>query len=383
MTTTIGGTCHPGMELVRQAFQRNFDDGLEIGASVAIAIDGEFVVDLWGGYIDERQQAPWSEHTITNCWSTTKLITALCMLHLADNYDAGLDTPVTRYWPEFAGGGKQSITISQVLSHTSGVAGWDERTHAVNLYDWERMTSLLHDQVPWWIPGTVSGYHAHSGAFIAGEIVRRVTGKTLGEFFRHEIADPLGVDFHIGLPVEHESRVSPVYWPRNPDVNPASWSPPFAFAARANPALTGAEPCDRGWRQAEIPSANGQGNARSLALANAILAGGGTLAGRTFFSAETAGRVLEQQSRGRDLVLNSPLRWGIGYALPDQDAPVWPGSRASYWGGWGGSLVVVDQESRVSFAYMMNRMENKGQPGEDPRARRLVVAAQACVAAMR
>jgi CubicO group peptidase (beta-lactamase class C family) len=375
----VAGTCQPAMELVREAFQSNFDEDLEIGASVAVAVDGELVVDLWGGFVDEQRLLPWVEDTITNCWSTTKLIATLCMLHLSEHYDVGLDTPVCRYWAEFGGGGKGSVEIRHILAHTSGVAGWDTRVRVADLYDWPRMTSLLENQAPWWIPGTISGYHAFSGGYILGEVVKRVTGATIGEFFRREFAEPLRLDFHIGLPAEHEGRVSPVFWSRIPNVDPASWSPAFAFAARANPILTGSEPWDIRWRSAEIPAANGQGNARSLAMANAILACGGSLAGHSLFSQATADRVLEQQSSGRDLVLNSPLRWGIGYALPDQNAPVWPNPRSCYWGGSGGSLVVVDMESRMSFAYMMNKMENKGQPGEDPRVRKLIVATQACI----
>jgi CubicO group peptidase (beta-lactamase class C family) len=379
----VGGTCPPEMELVHRAFELNFEEGLEVGASFALFIAGEAVVDLWGGFVDEAEETPWAEHTITNCWSTSKLITTLCILHLSDSCDVGLNTPVSRYWPEFGYAGKKGIEIRHVLAHTSGVAGWDARIRVTDLYDWAKVTSLLEDQSPWWIPGTISGYHAFTGAFILGEVIRRVTGITIGEYFQREIAEPLRVDFHIGLPAEHDARVSPVLWPRIRNVDPDSWAPTFAFASRANPILTGAEPWDDRWRRAEIPAANGQGNARSLALANSVLACRGSLHGRSFFSPATAERVLEQQSSGRDLVLNTPLRWGIGYALPDQDAPVWPGTRCCYWGGWGGSLVVVDMDRQVSFAYMMNRMEDKGQPGEDPRARRLVVAAQACLEGLR
>ena len=379
---TAQGHCAPEMEPVRAAFQRNLDEGLEVGASVAVTVDGELAADLWGGHADEDRQVPWAEDTITNCWSTTKLIATLCMLILSDQADVGLFSPVSRYWPEFAGGGKKDIEIRHVLGHTSGVAGWNRRLRVADLYDRPRMVSLLEDQEPWWIPGTVSGYHSLSGGFILGEVIRRVTGQTMGEFFRSVVAEPLAVDFHIGLPAEHDGRVSPVLWPRPPEVDPEGWSPSFAFAARANPPLTGTEPWDPLWRRAEIPGANGQGNARSLAKAHAILACGGQLGERKFFPAATAGAVLEEQASGRDMVLIQPLRWGIGAMLPMQAAPVWAGPRSCYGGGWGGSLVLVDLDQRMSFAYMMNKMEAKGATGEDPRVRRLLVALHAAMAAV-
>ena len=378
----VAGYCRPDLELIRKAFQRNFDENLEVGASLALTLDGELVVDLWGGWSDEHRTRPWEETTITNCWSTTKLIAALCMFVLADAADVGLSSPVSRYWPEFAGAGKEEITLRQVLSHTSGVAGWDRRVRVADLYDWEKMTALLEDQAPWWIPGSASGYHAFTGGYILGEVVRRVTGRTMGEFFRDEIGGPLGIDLHLGLPAEHDDRVSHVLWPMPPDIDPASWGPEFAFAARANPILTGAEPWDPAWRRAEIPAANGHGNAKSLAMANSILACRGSLGGRAFFSEQLADSAFEVQSSGADLVLDSRLRWGCSYAIPGEDASTWVGPASGYWGGWGGSLVIVDLARRMSLAYVMNRMENKGMPGEDPRARSLTVAAHACLGAL-
>ena len=196
----VGGTCDERFELVRTTFAKSLDAGADVGASVAVYLDGEPVVDIWGGYADEARTQPWERDTITNVWSTTKTMTFLCALVLADRGELEFHAPVARYWPEFAAGGKERVEVRHVMGHTAGLSGWTEPLEPEDLADWEKVTSLLAAQEPWWEPGSASGYHAVTQGFLIGEIVRRITGASIGSFFADEIAGPLGADFHIGLP---------------------------------------------------------------------------------------------------------------------------------------------------------------------------------------
>jgi CubicO group peptidase (beta-lactamase class C family) len=315
------------------------------------------VVDLWGGWADEEKTRPWERDTITNVWSTTKTMAALCALMIADAGELDFDAPVSRYWPEFAAGGKSDrVLVRHVMSHTAGLPGWTEPITIDDLYDWEKATSLLAAQEPWWEPGTASGYHAVTQGYLVGEIVRRVTGQTIGTFFKERVTGPLGADFHIGLPESEDSRVSYVIPPPRLDEQAAEIGE-MAIRAMTNPMLTGMEPRTAAWRRAEIPAANGQGNARAVALIQAAVANGGEVAGTKLLSAAGCDKIFEEQMKGTDLILGVPLRLGIGYGLTSPETPMGPNERTCYWGGWGGSVIVVDLDARVTFAYMMNRME--------------------------
>src|SRR5271169_377522 len=211
--TALGGTCSARFEPVRELFASKLESGEDLGASLAVNIDGEMVVDLWGGWADEARAAPWTESTITNVFSTTKTMTALAALVLVDRGELDLDATVAKYWPEFAGRGKEGIKVRQLLSHTSGVSGWDQPITLEDLYDWGKSTALLAAQAPWWEPGTASGYHGLTYGHLIGEVIRRITGQRLGEFFAAHIAGPLGADFHIGLPTTEFPRVANVVPP--------------------------------------------------------------------------------------------------------------------------------------------------------------------------
>ena len=197
--TEINGNCDERFAGVRDVFAANFDKGLDVGASVAVFIDGEPVIDLWGGHLDAEKTLPWQRDTITNVWSTTKTMTFVAALTLADRGLIDLDGPVARYWPEFAANGKERVLVRHVMAHTAGLSGWEDKIAPEELYDWDKATSLLAAQAPWWEAGQGSGYHALTQGYLMGEIVRRVTGKSFGTFFREEIAGPLGADFHVGL----------------------------------------------------------------------------------------------------------------------------------------------------------------------------------------
>ncbi|MGH9081200.1 MAG: serine hydrolase domain-containing protein, partial [Acidimicrobiales bacterium] len=213
----INGSWDPSFDGVVSSLRSSLDAGTDVGASVAVFRDGEPVVDVWGGYVDEAHSSPWEQDTITNVWSTTKTMTFLCALMLADRGELDFHAPVARYWPEFAAGGKSAVEVRHLMSHTAGLAGWTEHLEPEELADWERCTSLLAAQEPWWEPGTASGYHAVTQGFLVGEVVRRITGVSIGTWFADEVAEPLGADFFIGLPESEDKRVSLVIPPPSID----------------------------------------------------------------------------------------------------------------------------------------------------------------------
>ncbi len=266
--TPLGGRCSARFEPLRELFAAKLESGEDLGASLAVNIDGEMVVDLWGGWADEARTVPWTEDTIACVFSTTKAMTSLAALVLVDRGELDLDANVAAYWPEFAARGKENIKVRQLLSHTSGVSGWDQPVTLDDVYDIEKSTALLAAQAPWWKPGTASGYHAMTYGHLIGEVIRRITGRRLGEFFAAQIAGPLDADFHIGLPSSESHRAADmVPWPPqrhySADLDPNS----PAFKTLTGPVMdlnierSWTDP----WRCAEIGASNGHGNARSLA----------------------------------------------------------------------------------------------------------------------
>ncbi|MCS5636778.1 MAG: beta-lactamase family protein [Myxococcota bacterium] len=353
----VHGLCKPGFEGVGQAFEANFDKGLELGASVAVTLDGEPVVDLWAGDANPAG-TPWAEDTLVNVYSTTKTMAAFCVLLLADRGEVDLQAPMADYWPEFAQNGKEAVTVAHVMSHSAGLSGFDpplESTEA--LYDWDGICARLAAQAPWWEPGSCSGYHAITQGYLQGEIVRRVSGRSIGQFFREEIAGPLGADFHIGLDPSHDARVGELVPPSAGLAQAVSDPESIAGRTMGGAAIDGTEPQTSAWRRAEIPAAGGIGNARSVARVHSALACGGEVDGVRLISEAGVERVLEEQTRGQDLVLGVPIVFGMGFGLNDPSFPISPNPRAFFWGGWGGSLAIVDLDARLSIAYVMNRME--------------------------
>jgi len=369
MATPIHGLCDPRFAAVKTAFETNFSEHGDLGASVAITLNGEFVVDLWGGHVDEERTDPWQEDTLVNVWSSTKTMAAMSLLLLADRGEVDLHAPAAKYWPEFAANGKETIEVRNFLSHSAGLSGIDEKVEGNKLYDWEWMTSALARQAPWWEPGTQSGYHALTQGHLIGEIVRRVTGQSIGNFFRQEIAEPTGADFHIGAEEALDTRIGNLVPPPS---GPAPDPDSIAGRTFANPGVDATEPRKRAWRAAEIPAANGQGNARSIVRAQTAMANGGQAFGKTIMSEAGTRRVFEKQSEGVDLVLGVPLTFGMGYGLNGAFTPISPNPNTCFWGGYGGSSVIVDQDARLCFSYVMNKMES-GLLG-DPRGFGLAAA---------
>ncbi len=370
----VHGTCDGRFDALRDVLSQQVDEGADLGASVAVVIEGEPVVDLWAGWADGDRTRPWERDTITNVWSTTKTMTALAALVLVDRGELDLYAPVATYWPEFAAAGKEAIEVRHLLAHTSGVSGWEHPVVTADLYDWEASTARLAAQAPWWEPGTASGYEALNYGHLVGEVIRRVTGHQLGRFFADEVAGPLGADFHIGLPPEADHRVSDVV-PPPPwvgDGSPIDKASPW-FRTMTGPPLDAEASWTEAWRRADIGAANGHGNARSVARLQALVSNGGTVDGITLLSPDTIDHIFDVQSTGDDLVIRMPVRFGIGYALaPIEAMPYIPTGRTCFWGGWGGSVVINDLDRCMTVAYVMNRMG--GAVLGNPTAEALVTA---------
>jgi len=270
----IKGWVKPGFERVRERFEQNFAEGLEVGASFAAAVEGDFVVDLWAGYEDKAATKPWRRDTLVNVFSTTKAMTAICLHMLADRGLVDFDAPVATYWPEFAQNGKSHIPVRQLVSHQGGLPSVTPKVAGDVFYDWDRIVSLLAAEAPWWEPGTANGYHAMTFGYLAGEIIRRVSGLSVGTFFREEVAEPLNADFHIGFGPALDQRVGEMI---PAPVAGGLQMPPDSLIARVlgNPPLQLDAANTREWRAAEIPAANGHANARSCARIMSALACGG------------------------------------------------------------------------------------------------------------
>jgi len=493
----IHGYCDPRFESVKDAFAANFDLGLELGASVAITLGEDTIVDLWGGYADGRRTRPWDENSIVMVASTTKIMTALCGLMLIDRGLLDPDASVASYWPEFAAKGKSGVLIRHIFTHQSGLPGpWPPVPFTMQ-QDWDTMTQYYADAELWWQPGEEFGYHSESFGFLIGEVLRRITGKTIGQFLQEEVCSKIGADFFIGLPKSEFPRVTALrpldlapsvdnlpeqciapekingnwqgeihmlamdmdvqatletrvdngrlagdltlrlpngeFTPevedvrfdgdlfrmrlRTPggmvtwdgamtaddqlDVTMHSAGQQVSFVMRRGipdvkdldlkvvaedtiagrmgkslipPAWVGMESL-----AAELPSANGMGNARSVARIGAIMANGGQLAGHQFLSPETFELLLTEQCYQQDLFMSSPVRFGFGMGLNSTEFPC-PSDRAVHWGGAGGSVCVMDNSSRSAFAYVMNGM----LPGRlnDPRSEAIRTAYEACLSAL-
>jgi CubicO group peptidase (beta-lactamase class C family) len=336
-------------------------DAGDAGASVAVFVDGEPVVDVWGGFADPGRTIPWQRDTITNVWSVTKTMTALCALVLADRGDLDLAAPVGRYWPEFATAGKHKVLVRHLLAHTAGLPDWDGPIE--DLYDWPSATARLAAQAPQWEPGSAAGYHSLTQGFLVGEVVRRITGRSLGEFFAAEVAGPLDADFHIGLPAEHDKRVALSVPPPARDEDYTASAPGGSTPGAAGTAVRVRNGNSVAWRRAQIPAASGFGNARSVALVQSAVACGGAVQGVRLLSQAGCARAQEEQFSGEDRRLGMPVRWGLGYGLF---------GNSFGWGGWGGSLVMIDPESRMAVAFVTNQMR---EPADDNRGLELVMAA--------
>jgi CubicO group peptidase (beta-lactamase class C family) len=383
----IHGECAADFELVREVFAENFREHGEIGAGLAVHVAGRLVVNLWAGLADRGERKPWTEQSLVNVYSSTKGIAALCIQHLIDRGALAPDARVIEYWPEFGAAGKGDILLRELLGHRAGLACLTPQLPHSALYDHAAMASALAAQAPNWEPGTQHGYHALTFGFLLAELVRRVSGITLGQYLREHIAGPLAADVYIGLPVELDARVAKVTRPLGEATPPGEvdlmrvWKQePDSLTARAfnNPASQPGSVQTRAWRAAEIPSSNGHASALGLSRIYAALA---TPSARSssILSAEGVRRCYEEASNGTDLVLRVPTRFGPGFMLSQPAGSGRMGPNAHSFGhpGMGGSLGFADPDAQLGFGYAMNRAGANILIGERPR--RLIDALYGCI----
>lgn len=377
----VHGHCDPRFAAVRDVFAENLRTGADLGAAVAFTLDGEPVVDLWGGHLDFKREREWQRDTIVNVYSTTKGMTAICAHQLVERGLLDLDAPVVEYWPEFAAKGKQSVPVRWLLSHRVGLPAIREPLPHGALYDWKRMTEALAGQEPWWEPGTRHGYHAITYGHLVGELIRRVSGQSVGEFLRDNVTGPLDADFHIGFGPELDARTSDLHGnliggggdraaaapgvkiPEIPEplrefMRSMSDPTTMTGAAFSNPKQKPGDVNTRAWRAAEIPAANGHGTARALARIYGALARGGEIDGTRILRPETIDQAIVEQSNGPDAVLGGlPMRFGLGFMLRSPIMPLSPSPRAFGHPGAGGSIGMADPDAKVGFGYTLNKMQ--------------------------
>ncbi len=354
----IEGSIAPGLESIRDAFAANFareGDYQEVGAGLCVFNRGKRVVDLWGGFLDGARSRPWTAQTLVNVWSTTKLATAVVVAHLVDQGLIAYDQPVSEVWPQFAAAGKSRVTIAHVMSHQAGLPGFADPTTLDDLYDWDLVCSRLASQTPIFEPGSANSYHAVTYGFLAGEIVRRASGRTLGTVFREDIAAPLGADFHIGLPDAEEPRVAELLAPKNPiDMSGMDLSVP-AQMALGNPVQDASRPNTRAWRAAELPALNGQASARGVARIAAALASGGSLDGVRILSEANVAEMSIISADRTDLMLGFNPQWGMGVAH-NLIGVFGRNPRTIGHSGWGGSFGCADPDGDIAIGYVVNQM---------------------------
>ncbi|HUC05957.1 MAG TPA: serine hydrolase domain-containing protein [Acidimicrobiales bacterium] len=392
MSTDVDGHVEPGFEAVRDAFAQNFADGLEVGASYCVHVEGEKVVDLWGGSFDAGGSRPYGPDTLQIVYSTTKGATAMCANLLAERGELDVDAPVATYWPEFAQAGKDELPVLSLLTHQAGLPTVDRTLSAAQVQAWEPMIEALAAQAPYWEPGTAHGYHAVTYGHLVGEVVRRVTGRSLGTFFAEEFARPLGIEFFIGLPEELEDRVAPIIGGLIPEGTadapglPAGFDFASTLVARAlNPGgafFNSDFPNSRAWHAAEVPAANGITNAASLSRLYAGLIGpveGGPPT--AMLSAAQVERARLPRTSGADQVflslgLEMDQTIGLGFWTAGPFALFGaPGSFGH--AGAGGSYGFADPDNRVAVGYTMNKMSTGITT--DPRSRGLVQSTYAAI----
>ncbi|KAK0117530.1 hypothetical protein ONS95_011870 [Cadophora gregata] len=376
MAAEVQGTCDPKFSTVRTLLQDALTSGSELGLSFTLNIHGKTLIDLHGGQTspNKSKSQPWTSHTLSPVFSSTKNIVSLSLLHLASSGKISLDDKVSKHWPEFASHGKENVKIKSLISHTSGVPGWVDDMTLEDICDTPTATAKLANQKPSWDldNGAKSGYHCWSHGHLAGEIIRRVTGLSLKEYIAQEIAAKRGnADFQIGCKEEDWDRIAELVPP--PVFTSTEWKVPEKGSVGfmiMNPLASAEMANSETWRRGEVGAVNGFTNARGLVdVLSAV-----TLASSpdedplpSLLSPEIRDRIFEEQFKGVDLLLNIPVRFGIGFALRGADVQwdasverVVPEGRVAYWGGWGGSMVVMDVERGVTCAFVGNKMTNEG-----------------------
>jgi CubicO group peptidase (beta-lactamase class C family) len=374
MTARVGerrepaGTCDARFAPVRDALRENFAERGELGAAVTVILDGRVVVDLWGGWADGERTRPWRHDTVVGVFSVGKALAALCVLMLAARGRLRLDAPVARYWPEFVA---RDVTVRHVLSHQAGLPAIDTMLADGALFDWTAVTGALAEQEPWWTPGSAHGYHVHTFGFLTGELVRRLTGDSIGTFMRREVAEPLGADVRFGLAPADRWRRAEYLFTRETTARPHP-SPIIDERLRRlrerayfnPPGATGLGTVNTApWLDAELPSSNLHASARGIARAYAGM--------RDLLDADTLDAAIAEAACGEDLVLGRSSRFGLGFQLTQPERPLGPNPRSFGHFGAGGALGFADPDAGVAFGYAMNR---GGPRWQNPRNRALIDA---------
>jgi CubicO group peptidase (beta-lactamase class C family) len=375
----ISGRCDRRFAAVRGALARNFREHGEVGAALAVALEGRPVVDLWAGWTDRSRTRPWRRDTLVNVFSVGKPMAALCLLMLVERGQVDLDAPVAAYWSEFAAAGKASVTVRMLLAHRAGLPAIRRLLPRLSMYDWRLMTSALAAEKPWWEPDRRHGYHVNTFGFLIGELVRRVSGETIGAFLQRTISRPLGADFHFGVAAEQDCRVADFLFPEVTSAFVDDATPCLVRRAYMNPpGLSGLGTVNTGeWRAAEMPSTNAHATARAVARIYSALALGGAVDGVRLLRSETVELATREASCGRDAVLNRPSRFGLGFQLTQRERPLGPNKRSFGHFGAGGSLGFADPDQALGFAYTPNQGE--GPRWQNPRNRGLIDALYACL----
>ena len=386
----IQGDVEPRFEGVRAAFAQNFAEAEELGAAVHVMVDGETVVDLWGGLADRESGRLWERDTLVNVWSSTKGVLATAAHMLVDRGLLDLDAPVARYWPEFAQASKERIPVGWLLSHQAGLPAidGDRELPALACQDWETMTRALAMTGPQWEPGTKQGYHTVTFGWLVGEVIRRITGEMPGVFIRREIAEPLEAPFYLGVPDEMHPQIAtlevqPVGAPATSTTSAGFTLNPDSLTARSiflSTAPVAGDPNSAGWRRAEMPGMNGHASARGMARIYSALSLGGSAHGVKLMRPETLARAHTIEVEGPDTVLFVKTRRSLGYMHPVMENGDQRGPDAFGHNGAGGSMAFADETRRVAFGYVMNRMWQGGLMTPDPRAQRLAGAVYAALA---
>jgi CubicO group peptidase (beta-lactamase class C family) len=377
----VGGWCDPAFRAVHEAFAINFTERGELGAAVSVTVGGTVVAELWGGLSDPERERPWARDTLVNVFSVGKGVLAAGLAALAGRGRLDPDARVARYWPEFGAAGKAEITVRQLLSHQAGLPALRAPQPAGSMLDWPAMTAVLAAEEPWWSPGSGHGYHVNTFGFLGGELLRRITGQTPGQFLRAEIAGPLGADLHIGLAAADHVRVAEFCWPASSGAIARTGSGPdtqMAMNAYFNPPdFSGAGVVNTAaWRSAEIPSANAHATAAGIARLYCALAGGGAVDGTRIVDGGALAAAVEQQVYGEDLVLQRPSRFGLGFQLTHPEREFGPGPRCFGHFGAGGSVGFCDPDAGLAFGYVTNQM---GPRWRNPRNRALIDACYGCL----
>jgi CubicO group peptidase (beta-lactamase class C family) len=371
----IAGFAAPRFAAVQDAFAANFEQGLERGARFTVVEAGEVVVDLWAGLADRAGETAFDDRTLVPVFSTTKAIAAVLIARAVDAGQIAYGQPVAEIWPEFAQAGKAAVTVEQALSHQAGLSGFPDKMDPALWFDWDAICDKLAAMAPLWPPGTASGYHPITFGYIAGEIFRRATGRTMGTALREDLAGPLGLDLWIGLSDSEFGRVADLQRPPSlPDFGERNAPTQAAFMTSwSSPAGRNQDE----WRRMELPSANGHATAEALARLMGALADGGRRAGREILTPATIAEMARERIRGQDLVLPFVMSWGAGVMRNVTEKPWGPAMQSFGHSGWGGSCAVADPQTRLGMAYAMNKQGV--QLMGDERPKRLIEAVYAAL----